>query len=37
VIAEHAIENNIDVQDVEYAKIKVDLEERGQILNLKQP
>jgi hypothetical protein len=35
VIAGHAIENNIDVQDVEYAKIKGDLEETGQILNSK--
>ncbi|MEQ8705166.1 MAG: FAD-dependent oxidoreductase [Phaeodactylibacter sp.] len=37
VIAEHAIENNIDVQDVEYTGIKKDLEEVGQILSFEKP
>ncbi len=37
MIAEHAIENNIDVQDVEYAGIKKELETAGQILSFRKP
>lgn len=37
MIAEHAIENNLDVQDVEYTGIKKDLEEVGQILSFEKP
>jgi hypothetical protein len=37
VVAEHAIDGNLDVQDVEYTGIKKDLEEVGQILSFEKP